>query len=364
MKTLFDKSKINRISLENRFVRSSTWENMADDKGHLTERLFKVYEELAKGGVGLILSSCAFIMENHQPNTGMIGIYDDYFIDEYKRFCDMIHSYGSKIVLQLDNGSSQARYKIHEREIWGPSAVPEMQTQIVPKEMTKEDIKTVVRAFGNAAYRAKQSGFDGVQVHCAHGYCLSQFLSPYHNRRSDEYGGSIQNRARIVLEVYEEIRNRVGKDFAILVKINCEDFVPGGMPFEVCKYVCKELDKAGIDAIEISGGIWAARVQDLYTYRPNIDTPDKEAYFKKYCEELSKEINAPIILVGGLKSYEVIEEILNSTNIEYFSLSRPLMREPDLIKRWQGGDLKKSKCISCNKCFAKDGNVCIFKRSK
>lgn len=362
VRTLFEKTKINQIELMNRFVRSATWENMADRKGHLTAKLLRVYEELAQTRIGLIITGCAFILEEHQPNPGMIGIYGDSFIDEFKELTDMVHAYGGKIVIQVDNGSTQARYNVAGRKIWGPSAVADLETGIVATEMTKDDIRNLVRAFGAAAARAKRAGFDGIQIHCAHGYCLSQFLTPHYNRRTDEYGGNIQNRARIVLEVFAEMRKRVGADYAILIKINCEDFVANGLCAADSRYVCGELDKLGIDAIEISGGVWAAK--ELYTRRPNINSEDKEAYFASYSRMLAKEIKAPVILVGGLRSLPVIEKLLQETSIQYYSLCRPIMREPGLIERWSAGDARKSKCISCNQCFAADGNVCVFHRKK
>lgn len=361
MKSLFDKTKINGIELKNRFIRSATWEAMADEKGHLTPRLLKVYEELADGGVGLIITGYTFVTEHEQPNPRMMGIYDDSFIEEYKQLTGSVHSRGGEIVLQIVYGGTQTGYRVENREIWGPSAVPEIKTGVMAKEMTKEDIRVLVKAFGDAAGRAKSAGFDGVQFHCAHGYLLNQFLSPYHNRRTDEYGGSTENRARIVLEVYDEIRERVGGDFAVLIKINCEDFVEGGLTFGDTRYVCRELSKRGIDAIEISGGILAAG--DLMSRRPGIDKPSKEAYFKTYASEVARETNTPIILVGGLRSLDVMEAILSEGSIDYFSISRPFLREPNLIKRWLGGDRAKVKCISCNKCFSPDGNTCIFTRN-
>jgi len=362
MKTLFEGTSINNMQLKNRFVRGATWENMADEKGHITERLLKVYEDLAKGQVGLIITSYAFITKDEQPNPGMIGAYDDSFISDYRRLTDVVHSHGSRIVLQLAYGGSETRYNVGERVIWGPSAVPEIGTGVIPKEMNKDEIKVLVKAFGDAAYRAKLGGFDGVEIHAAHGYLLGQWLSPLHNKRQDEYGGNIENRARIIIEVYEEMRRRVGSDFAILIKINCEDFIPGGMEFSDSLYVCKELAQKGIDAIEVSGGILASK--EMCSFRPNINSPDKEAYFKHYANLIAKETGVSVILIGGLRTFEVAERILHETSIEYFAMSRPLLSDPYLIARWQDGDTTSSQCIYCNQCRAPEGNVCILHRRK
>jgi 2,4-dienoyl-CoA reductase-like NADH-dependent reductase (Old Yellow Enzyme family) len=200
-----------------------------------------------------------------------------------------------------------------------------------------------------------------VQLHGAHGYFLSQWLSPYHNRREDEYGGIIENRARISLETYDEVRRRCGNDFLVMIKLNSQDFVPDGATFDDCRFVCRELARRGIDAIEISGGVLASDA-DLRWARPRLSAHNDEAYFATSAAQIAEEIEVPVILVGGLKSIEVLERLLAETRIGYFSLSRPLMTEPNLVQRWQQGDRSKAKCISCNQCRDPMGNICIFRR--
>ncbi|GLI54554.1 oxidoreductase [Propionigenium maris DSM 9537] len=357
MKTLFDKTKIGSIQMKNRFVRSSTWDKMADERGYVTEDLMQRYKELSSGGVALILSGITMVTEE-KPYENVMSLENDSYIDGYKKLTDMVHSYNSKIVAQLAYGGSQGTYT-GNREILGPSAVPEIGTGVVPKEMTVKDIQMLIKAFGDTAVRAKKAGFDGVQLHASHGYLLSQFLTPHHNRRKDEYGGSIENRARIIFEIYEEIRGRVGESYSILIKINSSDYIEGGLTFEDSSYVTRELSKMGIDAIEITGGIVHA---ELGPQRNQIHTSDKESYHRVHGTKVAEEVDVPVILVGGNKSLEVMGELLNTTDIEYFSLSRPLLRESDLINRWEEGDRAKSKCISCNQCYHEDGNTCIFIR--
>jgi len=360
MKSLCEKTSINNIQLKNRFVRAATWENMADPEGRLTQRLWSVYEELAAGQVGLIITSFANILEEEQPSPGMLGIHSDLLIADYQRMTDMVHSYGSSIVLQLVYGGSQTLYRPEQRVIWGPSPIAETGTGVVPKGMNKEEIKILVNAFGDGAYRAQQAGFDGVEIHAAHGYLLGQWLSPLHNQRQDEYGGSIQNRSRLLVEIYKEIRRRVGPKYGVLIKINCQDFVPGGTEFADILYVCKELASHGIDAIEVSGGILAAK--ELCGFRPNINCPEKEAYFEPYAARIAEETGIPVILTGGLRTTQVMERILQQTAIQYFGMARPLLADPGLIKRWQNGDLMPSKCLYCNKCRGPQGNICILNR--
>jgi 2,4-dienoyl-CoA reductase-like NADH-dependent reductase (Old Yellow Enzyme family) len=360
MRTLFDETKINSMTLKNRLIRSATWENMADQSGHMTESLFKLYEGLACGGVGLIITGYAFPLAEEQPNPGMMGIYDDSFIEDYRPLTEMVHSHGSRIVMQLAYGGSQTNYRTEDRNIWGPSEVADLAFKVVPHEMSRENIQTLINAYGDAATRAKAAGFDGVQLHSAHGYLLNQFLCPYYNRRTDEYGGSIENRARIILEIYDEVRSRVGTDYPVLIKLNAEDYIERGATFEDCRYLCRELAARGIDAIEVSCGTFASG--KLGPCRMRIDAPEKEAYNAEHAAQLADELDVPILLVGGLRSIEVIKNLLKTTPIDYFSMARPLLAEPQLVKRWQDGDCRPARCTSCNGCFRPNpaGNLCVL----
>lgn len=345
MKTLFDKTKIKNMELKNRFVRSATWEGLANEDGHINEEINKVYEDLAKGDMGLIITSYSYILEDEQPNRNMLGIYDDSFIEDYKPLIDKVHSYDSKIMMQIVYGGSNTSYNVGERTILGPSSIPQISRGTVPCEMSKDDINNVIKAFVDAALRCKKAGFDGVQIHGAHGYLLSQFLDPYHNRRNDEYGGSIKNRSRLILEVYKAIREKVGEDYHVGIKINCSDFRDSGASFDDCKYVVYELDKLGIDSVEVSGG-------DFRSFKG-------ESFFKDYASELANNVSCPIMLVGGNKTFKNMESVLNNTNIELFSICRPLICEPDLVSKFMNDVNYKHKCVGCNKCMSTD-KLCIL----
>ncbi len=344
MKSLFDKTFLGNVELKNRFIRSATMETAAGDKGHLTDRVFTLYEDLAKGGAGLIITSAAYISETSQIFNGQLGFYSDEFIEEYIELTSMIHKYGSKIFIQFDHT------KLNEKIVG-------------PMDVTLDDIKSIVAAFGDAAARAKKAGFDGVQIHSAHGGLFSRFLTPYYNNRNDEYSGSIDNRARIIFETYKAIRDKVGSDYSVAIKINSEDYMDNGMTFDECKHVCKQLEKLGISAVEVSGGTELSRPNEGFSRKI---AKNEEPYFKAYTEQLAAAIKIPVILVGGNRDFDVMTDILNQTSIEYFSLSRPLLCEPDLINRWEEGDTKSAKCISCNKCLESMGVSkevsCIFNR--
>jgi len=364
MKNVFDKTKIKNMNMKNRFLKGGTWEELADERGHMTPELFNVYKELAQGGVGTIITGYAFVTKDEQPNPGMMGIYDDSFIEEYKEVTDMVHSNETNIIMQIVYGGSQTNMNPPSKLIWGPSAVENEISHVIPTEMTKEDIKTLVEVYGEAALRIRKAGFDGVEIHAAHGYLLSQFLCPHYNRRTDEYGGAIENRGRIIFEIYKEVRKRVGIDFPIFIKINSQDVMENGLTSKESIIVSKRLCELGIDAIEISGGNESTQSvldNNLGPVRNKVNLgKGRESYFEQHAAKLGNEVTVPIILVGGNREINVMEDILNNTKIGYLSLARPLISEPGLINRWSSGDTKKPKCISCNQCFKTPGKRCIF----
>lgn len=363
MKNLFEETKLGNIQVKNHFVRSATWENMTTKDSHMTDQLYKIYEDLAAGEVGLMITGYANIVKEEQPNPGMMGIYDDSFILEYKKLTDLVHSYGSKIIMQVAYGGTKTTFHLGERVIYAPSEVPERNTNVVGKEMSKDEIAYLVNAFAAAGKRIKESGFDGVEIHAAHTYLINQFLSPYYNRRTDEYGGSLENRMRFLLEVYNKMREQVGNDFTILVKLTASEFYEGGLTFEETKIISKKLEEIGVDAIEISGNIhgkaksMVGQVFDNYALQ-------KEGYFLEYAKIISNEVHIPIITVGGFKNIDTMTKLLNETTIEFFGLARPLLAEPFLIKRWKDGDKKPAICVSCSKCRTSEGNYCVVFHKK
>lgn len=365
MKSLWDQTTIGTMVMKNRFIRGALWEDLADEKGHMTPALSEVYEELAKGGVGTIITGYAFVMENEQPNPGMLGIYDDSFIAEYKAFTDRIHALGSNIVMQIVYGGFMSKFNVGDRLIWGPSTLQNEVTKTWAQEMTREEIQDLVQAFAIAAARVKASGFDGVEIHAGHGYLLSQFLSPHYNKRQDEYGGCIENRGRILFEVFQAMREAVGPTYPILIKLNSADYTEqGGLTQEESLVVAQTLASMGINAIEVSGGnesmqevvehnLGAARTKVVLS-------KERESYFKEYAAKLADLVDIPVILIGGNRHYDVMEGLLNQTGIAYFSMARPLTAQPDLIDKWASGDFSRLRCVSCNQCYHTPGKRCVF----
>ncbi len=242
----------------------------------------------------------------------------------------------------------------------GPSAVKDEASGKKPLEMTDEEILQTIDDFVEAARRTKEAGFDGVQLHCAHGFLLSSFISPYTNRRTDEWGGSVENRTRIIVEIIKGIQDRVGIDYPIMVKLNATDgfdIYSGkiGLDAPECVEIAAILEKAGICAIEVSGGIFEA---GSVMSQPDIDSEDKEAYFRRYAKMIKDTVNIPIILVGGIRSRNMMDLVLR-VYADMVSMSRPFICEPDLVPKIKEG-ASVVKCISCNLCFDPEGIKCHY----
>ncbi len=365
MKKIFEESKISSLSLENRLIRSATWEGMCDERGYPTPKLIQHTSNLASGGVGLLISGYTYVNTLGKQLPGKMGLYSDESSDSMEKYTTAIHDAGGKICLQLVHAGGQTDKTNAGGTPVAPSSLELEQYPERPDELSVSSIEEIIHDFGKSAERAKRYGFDAIQLHAAHGYLINQFLSPLTNKRKDSYGGNSKNRNRFLLETFMEVRAKVGRNFPILAKINCSDFVEGGITLDDSIFTASLLDDAGIDAIEISGGTTAA--EDKGPARQDIKTVDKEAYHLGFATEIKNSVSCPIIVVGGFRSTEIIEKDLNQHNMDYVSLSRPFIREPCLPNRWKDGDYAKAKCISCNGCFkpglAEKGIRCVLEKN-
>jgi 2,4-dienoyl-CoA reductase-like NADH-dependent reductase (Old Yellow Enzyme family) len=364
MAKLFEKSTINGMNLDNRFVRSATWEAMANEDGSCSQRLADVMVRLARGGVGLIISGHTYVSKEGQAGPRQLGIYSDDLVPGLKDMVDAVHRENGRIVLQLAHAGCVAARQLTGKEPLGPSIV-ENKGEYICRQMTRAEIESVVDDFGKASSRAKQAGFDGVQIHAAHGYLLTQFLSPYFNKRSDEYGGPVEHRAKIVLDVLKNMRASVGDRFPVLIKMNSEDFLEGGLKQDEMLTVAAMLEKSGIDSIELSGGTFLSG-QNAPIRRGKIGDKKKDAYYREAAKLFKENIHVPLMLVGGIRSYETALELVEDGITDYVSLCRPLIREPDLVNRWEKGDVRKSQCLSDNLCFGPisegEGVYCVTEK--
>jgi 2,4-dienoyl-CoA reductase-like NADH-dependent reductase (Old Yellow Enzyme family) len=366
MATLFEKTAINGMTMRNRMVRSATWEGMCEQDGRPTEKLINCYRDLAQGGIGLIISGYTFVRPDGKQFPGKMGIHTDEFARVYEELTSTVHHAGGKIAVQLVHAGGQTDANNAGRQPLAPSAVQVDQFQEMPAELTKDEISEIIAAFAEGARRAKAWGFDGVQLHGAHGYLINQFLSPLTNRRTDEYGGSVENRCQFMLEVYRKVRESVGDDYPVFIKLNAADNLDGGLEVDDAIYAAKKLDEAGIDAIEISAGTPASGEEN--PAREKILKPEKEAYNLPLAHRIKEAVNCPVMVVGGFRSYEVAESTIKDDGIDYIAMARPLIREPALANRWQQGDRSRAKCISCNSCFMpgleEGGIYCVIEKKE
>ena len=348
MKEVFSVSAIGSLELKNRFVRSATWEGMADEAGRPRPQYLETMIALARGGVGLIITGHAFVSPEGQATPWQLAIDRDDCREGLQEITAAVHAAGGKIVVQLAHAGFFAAAGItgRDRLVVSPQ---ESQDPSPQKEIDKQGLQELLGAYAAAAGRARKAGFDGVQVHMAHGYLLSQFLSPAFNRRRDGYGGDIHNRSRIHREICGAIRDTVGKDYPLLIKLNAQDFIENGLTVPEAAAAARLMVDAGVDAVELSGGtIISGR---LSPSRTKINAPEKEAYFREEARWLRENVQVPLLLVGGNRSYEVAAGLLAEGAADYISLSRPLIREADLIRRWEEGDRRPAACVSDNLCF-------------
>jgi len=350
MPELFEKNVLTGIELQNRFVRSATFEGLATPEGAATDRMSDLLVDLVKGHVGLIITGHAYVSPEGQAGNLQLAIHSDELVESHKKMVDAIHAASGKVVLQIAHSGCQADPQVTGQPPIAPSQI-ERPKGVIAKEMTTQDIDRVVNAFGLAAKRAKDSGYDAVQIHAAHGYLLSQFLSPYYNKRTDEYGQTKENRARIVVEVIKAIKANAGEDYPIHIKMNSEDFIEGGMTADQMLQTAKILQQNGIGAIELSGGAIDSPPEVSPVRPEKTPSTEWEVFYRDSAKRFKQEISVPLILVGGFRTFDVAKQAIGTSLADYISLCRPLVREPDLIKRWQSGDTKRATCISCNGCF-------------
>ncbi|MCF6291533.1 MAG: NADH:flavin oxidoreductase [Desulfobacterales bacterium] len=358
MRTIFEETTINGMTLANRLVRSATWEGMCEPDGRPTTRLAAFYRDLARGGIGLLITGYTFVRPEGKQMPGKMGIHTDAFAAQMRALTAAVHEQGGKICMQLVHAGGQTDSATAGQQPLAPSAVQVEQFPEVPAAMSRGDINGVVAAFAAGARRAREYGFDAVQLHGAHGYLIDQFLSPLTNRRTDDYGGGRENRGRFLLEAYQAVRRAVGSDYPVLIKLNGSDFLDNGLDIDDAVYFARQLNTAGIDGIEVSGGTPASGHRS--PARQKINRPEKEAYHLALAGRMRPAVACPLMAVGGFRSFEVAETAIRKKTIDYVSMARPLIREPGLANRWQRGDRSPARCISCNGCFMpgiKEGGI-------
>jgi 2,4-dienoyl-CoA reductase-like NADH-dependent reductase (Old Yellow Enzyme family) len=360
---LFQPGSVGPVSTANRIVRAGTSETAAGDSGEITDQLVDIYETLARNRVGLILSGHMFCHPRGRYAARQVGIHDDRMVSGLTRLAEAVHRQGGKVFAQLAHAGSQSR--VADNRPLAPSPIPNALTGRMVDAASQDEIQEAINAFAAAAARAVAAGFDGVHIHAANGYLISEFSSPVTNKRTDRWGGSPENRDAFVLEVLKAVREAVPPAMAVSVKLGLQDAVPGGMQLSEGIRRGAILAASGADAIEVSCNAMqlpsdsakeyvavgpARALRDLLLHRL-LSAPGPEAYFLEPARQLRRRVSKPIILVGGLRTPATMEEIVERGDADFIAMARPFIREPDLVLKLAEGRREPVACTSCNLCL-------------
>ncbi|MCG8430942.1 MAG: NADH:flavin oxidoreductase [Candidatus Omnitrophica bacterium] len=379
--SVYEPTTLAGIRLNNRLVRSATHESMADEQGSPTEALEKLYVRIAKGEAGAIVTGYAGIQQDGKSSLrNMLMIDRDELIPAYRKLTDKVHEHGAPVILQIAHCGRQTRSAVTGRATIAPSPVKDfIFNEEIPHELNDREIETVIDNFVSAAERAQKAGFDGVQLHMAHGYLLAQFLSNHTNRRKDKWGGSTENKFRIVSEIMRRIRKSLG-NYPVLAKINAYDGRPNGMRTEEAVEIARLLESSGCDAIEVSSGTVedglaimrgpnspiealfssSFRFKDMPPLMKTISSPfirfsmrspkPLQGYNLEAAKAIKKAVSTPVITVGGFHDLSDISSAIENGLTDYISMSRPFIIESDIVRKFRESKQTASRCIMCNYC--------------
>ena len=382
MSILFTPMNIGKMEVKNRFVHSATYQGMAPETGEITDDLIRRYRTLAKGEIGLIIPGLMYVHPLGKPFKYQTGIHNDEMISGLRKLVEAVHEDGGKIAFQLNYSGLQGFKSVIGQTPLGPTdKVRNPLTFEKIMEMNEDDIHEIIEAFAKAAGRAAEAGADAVQLQGAHGYLISQFLSPFSNRRKDKWGGSDENWFRFLKEVFMETRKILPDEMPVLIKMNTNDYTPKtGITPELAKKYAGWLVELGINGVELSCGTFFT----LHTIRGEIPADDMaraavglglpkwmkflakfslkrlvskcsfEEGFNLAAAKIIKPMlgEIPLILVGGIRRLSYMEELLEEKYVDFISMSRPFIREPFLVKKFKEGKADEPSCVSCNNCFA------------
>lgn len=348
------------MEVKNRLIMAAMGHRVLDRQGYPTPRFIDYYVERARGGVGLITAGVFGVMREYRcPHQA--AIYDDTFVPAIKKFTDAVHTHGSKVALQLQHpGISDMTVQTEKNistsegpgadqpdraDFVAPSAIPYIPTGVTPRELTKGEILYIVGSFARAGRRAKEAGADAVEIHAAHGYLISEFMSCFFNKREDEYGGGPEKRARFACEIISRVRESVGPDFPIIARISGEDRLRSGNSLEDTLRQVPLLVEAGADAIHVSAGL-------RYLANPIPSYMDRPGTFVALAGAVKKTVNVPVVAVGRLGDPILAERVLQEGKADFIALGRPLMADPELPNKAREGRLEDIvRCLSCNNCL-------------
>jgi 2,4-dienoyl-CoA reductase-like NADH-dependent reductase (Old Yellow Enzyme family) len=348
---------VGSLVLKNRAVLPGLTSNFSGIEGEVTDQLIYFLRRRAEGGAGLIFVESVFVDWSGKGTPRELGIHDDRLIPGLKKLTDAIHRAGAKIMPQLVHCGRQMTSAFSNMPLLAPSAIPDPVIGEMPKEMTIEEIRFMVEQFAKAVQRAKVAGFDGVEIQAGHGYLISQFISPYANKRLDEYGGCLQHRMRFLREIIERSRLKVGDDFPIVCRINAEEYVEDGIHLNEAVKIAKMLEDWGVDAIDVS-----VSVKESYHYL-SVTTGEPIANQAQFAEEIKVNISIPVITAGRILTPEIAEEILRDGQADLVAIGRGMIADPDFVRKAENNQITGLiPCIGCNACNARSHRpqtICI-----
>lgn len=367
---VFEPTQLGPVSVRNRFIRAGTGESMADAAGHVGGDYVRLHAALARGGVGLAFTGHIFSHPRGRYGSLQAGLDHDNAIPGFRTVTDAVHRQGGRIFAQIAHAGSQSM--VFSTQPLAPSPVNNVMTGRPVAEATADEIAEAIDAFGQAARRAMEAGFDGVHLHGANGYLISEFRSPLTNRRADLWGGSQENRDRFPLEVVKAIRAELPADKGFTMKVGVQDLVehPGGLAIADSIPSIAAFVAAGLDGVEVSSNLMSDYVSasirgyvavdrrralaDLLVHRLHRSTVEPEAYFLPFAQAVRAQVATQVILVGGLRRLPTIESLIDEGEVQFVSMARPFIREPDLVQRLQAGTQSMPACVSCNICLMHD----------
>jgi len=314
-----------KLKSKNRLVMPPMATAKSDEDGSLTKDILDYYNEKSEGGyIGLIIIEHSFVCKQGKASDRQLSISKDSDVDKLKELANIIHKNGSKAVMQINHAGSAASKTVTGIDVLGPSAVSNpFKSDTIPKELSIEEIKDIISQFKNAALRVKEAGFDGVEIHSAHGYLLNQFMSPLTNKRTDEYGGNLQGRIKLHLDIIKEVRSSVGQEFPILLRLGASDYMEGGTTIEDSIASAKEFEKAGLDMLDISGGFC----------RYSLPGHSEQGYFAPLSKAIKESVSIPVIVAGGITDVNVAEEILSDDKADLIGVARAILKDSKWAKK-------------------------------
>lgn len=341
---LFEKGKIGNCEIKNRLIVTAMVTNYCNKEGKATERYIRYHEEKAKGGWGLIITEDYAINAHSMGYEYIAGLYNDDQIESHRELTDRVHQYGTKIFAQIYHAGKQQSSGVNGGvQPMAPSAIPCPWCREQPREMTKADIKRVIADFASCAKRVKEAGFDGIELHAGHGYLLAEFLSPYINKRTDEYGGCLDNRARIIKEVLDAMRANVGDDFPIMIRFSAEEGMPGSRDMSETRVLAKLFEEWGFDALHISSGVYG-------DYNKQIVSPMYigHAWTVDFAEEVKRIVNIPVVTVNRINDPRMADGIIALGKADFVGMGRGSLADPELPNKAKAGRMSDIRyCIGC-----------------